>query len=123
MTRSPAAKPTATWHSVSVAVTVIGPPAEAEAPVLVSVDPPQPVKTVEELAAEHVLELAYDEGFGGRYVLHRDGSRFWGRLRASPVRWDDPAGTSLWWARAGTQPRLTSTRISLPSMRSGVTTW
>jgi hypothetical protein len=33
------------------------------------------------------------------------------------------AGTSLWRARAGTQPRLTSTRISLPSICSGVMTW
>ena len=52
--------------------------------------PPQPVKTVEELAAEHVLELAYDEGFGGRYVLHRDGS-----LRSADYERDDDDGASL----------------------------
>ena len=28
--------------------------------------------------------------------VRRDGSRFWGRLQATPVRWDAPAGEALW---------------------------
>ncbi|RZJ02250.1 MAG: sensor domain-containing diguanylate cyclase, partial [Rubrivivax sp.] len=28
--------------------------------------------------------------------VKRDGHRFWGRLQASPVHWDSPAGESLW---------------------------
>jgi len=28
--------------------------------------------------------------------VRRDGSRFWGRLQATPVHWDAPAGEALW---------------------------
>src|SRR6218665_1185297 len=28
--------------------------------------------------------------------VRRDGSRFWGRLQATPVRWDAPAGAAPW---------------------------
>ncbi|MFG6431107.1 GGDEF domain-containing protein [Roseateles sp. LYH14W] len=28
--------------------------------------------------------------------VKRDGHRFWGRLQATPVHWDDPAGEALW---------------------------
>lgn len=28
--------------------------------------------------------------------VRRDGSRFWGRLQATPVHWDDPTGEALW---------------------------
>jgi len=28
--------------------------------------------------------------------VKRDGHRFWGRLQATPVHWDNPAGESLW---------------------------
>ena len=28
--------------------------------------------------------------------VRRDGSRFWGRLQATPVHWEQPAGESLW---------------------------
>ena len=28
--------------------------------------------------------------------VRRDGSRFWGRLQATPVHWDQPAGEALW---------------------------
>jgi len=28
--------------------------------------------------------------------VRRDGSRFWGRLQATPVHWDQPGGESLW---------------------------
>jgi diguanylate cyclase (GGDEF)-like protein/PAS domain S-box-containing protein len=28
--------------------------------------------------------------------VRRDGSRFWGRLQASPLHWDQPAGEALW---------------------------
>ena len=48
-------------------------------------------------AADGALRQALDAAFAGGLpttarveLLRRDGSRFWGRLRASPVRWDDP---------------------------------
>jgi diguanylate cyclase (GGDEF)-like protein len=54
------------------------------------------------------LEAAFAAGlpFDGEVeMLRRDGSRFWGRLRASPVRWDDPTGTALWFVDDVTQAR------------------
>lgn len=38
-------------------------------------------------------------------LLRHDGSRFWGRLRASPVCWHDPAGVALWFVDDVTQAR------------------
>lgn len=37
--------------------------------------------------------------------VRRDGSRFWGRLRASPVQWSDPAGPALWFVEDATEQR------------------
>ncbi len=37
--------------------------------------------------------------------MRRDGSRFWGRLRASPLSWDDPAGLALWFVDDVTKAR------------------
>lgn len=38
-------------------------------------------------------------------LVRRDGSRFWGRLRATPVRWEDPAGPALWFIDDVTKAR------------------
>lgn len=49
--------------------------------------------------AQHVL-AAFEAGrpFDDEVEFaRRDGSRFWGRLRASPVHWNDPGGLALWF--------------------------
>lgn len=55
-----------------------------------------------QLEAAFSAELPFD---GEVELMRRDGSRFWGRLRASPVRWDDPAGAALWFVDDVTQAR------------------
>ncbi|MBT9491679.1 MAG: GGDEF domain-containing protein [Paucibacter sp.] len=45
------------------------------------------------MAAAFVSGRPLDDEF--EYV-RRDGSRFWGRLQATPVHWDAPTGESLW---------------------------
>jgi diguanylate cyclase (GGDEF)-like protein/PAS domain S-box-containing protein len=47
----------------------------------------------ERMAAAFVSGRPLDDEF--EYV-RRDGSRFWGRLQATPVQWDVPAGEALW---------------------------
>ncbi len=37
--------------------------------------------------------------------VRRDGSRFWGRLQATPVSWDQPGGDALWVIEDITQAR------------------
>jgi diguanylate cyclase (GGDEF)-like protein/PAS domain S-box-containing protein len=39
--------------------------------------------------------------------VRRDGSRFWGRLQATPVGWDNPSGDALWVIEDITQARQT----------------
>ena len=63
-------------------------------------------------AADGALRQALDAAFAGGLpydgeveLLRRDGSRFWGRLRASPVRWDDPTGAALWFIDDVTKAR------------------
>jgi diguanylate cyclase (GGDEF)-like protein/PAS domain S-box-containing protein len=46
--------------------------------------------------------------------VRRDGSRFWGRLQATPVQWDDPQGEALWIVEdvtVGRQLRLQPTWV------------
>lgn len=54
-------------------------------------------------AAHEALQLRLSSAFGaGRPVdeeiefVRRDGLRFWGRLQASPVHWEQPAGEAMW---------------------------
>ncbi|MEJ6004467.1 sensor domain-containing diguanylate cyclase [Paucibacter sp. AS339] len=47
----------------------------------------------ERMSAAFLSGKPLDDEF--EYV-RRDGSRFWGRLQATPVHWDTPAGESLW---------------------------
>lgn len=73
----------------------------------------QPIRCVMVSDAAHAslrqqLATAFADGlpFDGEVELMRlDGSRFWGRLRASPVRWDDPAGLALWFVEDVTKAR------------------
>lgn len=73
----------------------------------------QPARSVMVSGAAHdslhqQLATAFAAGlpFDGEVELMRsDGSRFWGRLRASPVRWDEPAGQALWFIDDVTKAR------------------
>ncbi len=73
----------------------------------------QPTRSVMVSDAAHTslhqrLATAFAGGlpFDGEVeLMRRDGSRFWGRLRASPVRWDEPAGLALWFVDDVTQAR------------------
>lgn len=56
----------------------------------------------EQMAASFAAGLAFDAEVE---LIRRDGARFWGRLRASPVRWDDPAGLALWFVDDVTKAR------------------
>lgn len=56
----------------------------------------------EQLATAFATGLPFD---GEVELMRRDGSRFWGRLRASPVRWDEPAGLALWFIDDVTKAR------------------
>ncbi len=56
----------------------------------------------QQLAAAFAAGVPFD---GEVELMRRDGSRFWGRLRASPVRWDDPAGPALWFVDDVTRER------------------
>jgi len=56
---------------------------------------------------EHLATaFAAGQPFDGEVEMVRgDGSRFWGRLRAAPVRWDDSAGVALWFVEDVTKAR------------------
>jgi diguanylate cyclase (GGDEF)-like protein len=56
----------------------------------------------QQLAAAFAAGVPFD---GEVELMRRDGSRFWGRLRAAPVRWDDPAGLALWFVDDVTRER------------------
>ena len=56
----------------------------------------------EQLATAFAAGLPFD---GEVELMRRDGSRFWGRLRAAPVRWDDAAGLALWFVEDVTKAR------------------
>lgn len=56
----------------------------------------------QQLSTAFAAGLPFD---GEVELMRRDGSRFWGRLRASPVRWDDPAGMALWFVDDVTKAR------------------
>ena len=62
--------------------------------------------------------LPYD---GEVELLRRDGSRFWGRLRAAPVRWDEPAGLALWFVDDVTKARQHRLQPHWLSMHDPVT--
>ncbi|SEL67188.1 PAS domain S-box-containing protein/diguanylate cyclase (GGDEF) domain-containing protein [Roseateles sp. YR242] len=54
-------------------------------------------------AAHQALQARLGAAFGGGRPIddevefvRRDGSRFWGRLQASPVHWEQPAGEAMW---------------------------
>ncbi|MFY7866814.1 GGDEF domain-containing protein [Roseateles sp.] len=47
----------------------------------------------ERMSAAFISGKPLDDEFE---FVRRDGSRFWGRLQATPVQWDSPAGESLW---------------------------
>lgn len=57
---------------------------------------------VSDLAYNGVIERQSAAFVAGRPLdeeveyVRRDGSRFWGRLQATPVHWDAPAGEALW---------------------------
>jgi diguanylate cyclase (GGDEF)-like protein/PAS domain S-box-containing protein len=58
------------------------------------------------LRDQMVTAFAAGRPFDGEVeLLRRDGSRFWGRLRASPVRWDEPTGLALWFVEDVTKAR------------------
>ncbi len=73
----------------------------------------QPVRSVVVSDAAHdslcqQLATAFAAGlpFDGEVeLMRRDGSRFWGRLRASPVCWEAPAGLALWFVDDVTKAR------------------
>jgi diguanylate cyclase (GGDEF)-like protein len=56
----------------------------------------------QQLTTAFAASLPFD---GEVEMMRRDGSRFWGRLRASPVRWDEPAGLALWFVDDVTKER------------------
>lgn len=64
-----------------------------------------------EAAADGVHERLVEAALAHRPFVEdvectrRDGGRFWGRLQAAPVRWDQPAGESLWWLQDVTAER------------------
>ena len=56
----------------------------------------------QQMAAAFAAGLPFD---GEVELMRRDGSRFWGRVSASPVRWDEPSGLALWFVDDVTKTR------------------
>lgn len=56
----------------------------------------------QQMASAFAAGLPFDDEVE---LKRRDGSRFWGRLRATPVRWDDAAGLALWFVDDVTKAR------------------
>jgi diguanylate cyclase (GGDEF)-like protein len=56
----------------------------------------------QELATAFAAGLPFD---GEVELVRGDASRFWGRLRASPLRWDQPADLALWFIDDVTKAR------------------
>ena len=59
-------------------------------------------------ALARAVEAAFGAGrpFDDEFEFVRaDRSRFWGRVRASPLHWDDPAGLALWFVEDVSEAR------------------
>lgn len=53
--------------------------------------------------------------------VRRDGSRFWGRLQATPVHWDAPAGEALWIVEDVTAARQQRMQPTWTAKHDGLT--